>query len=226
MKYLHFVTTMFLLMSGMFFTVSAQNTTPPVDSVKYYKDSVLKLNKVLEKNATEITQKTAEITELKTKVAQNNCVNVTLSKTAKTIVFTPLLLLLLFTIIFMIWMARSKFTLEDALSIAPTTEQYEKAQAANLKLRQAGALAATVPDPKPQPSVSRLLAFLTGISAIIIAICLVSYHGYSMVTGCNNEKQFEAIWKILVGLGIGVIPYGINVWNGNGKEQTSSTPKS
>lgn len=218
MKHFHLVSILFLLVFGISSAVSAQNTTPAFDSVKYYKDSVLKLSTALQKKA-------AEIIELKTKAAQCNCVNVTLSKTAKTIVFTPLVLLLLFSVVFMIWMARSNFTLEDALSVAPSKEQVEDARVANMQLQQAGTQSATIPGSKPQPSVSRLLAFLTGIAAIIVAICLVSYYGYSMVTGCTNEKQFEAIWKILMGLGIGVIPYGINVWNGNGKEQPSSTPK-
>ncbi|NJO24718.1 MAG: hypothetical protein HC867_01430 [Bacteroidia bacterium] len=83
----------------------------------------------------------------------------------------------------------------------------------------------TIPDPQPQRSVSRLLAFVTGVIALVIAVCLVSYHGYAMFAGCGGEKQFDALWKVLLGLGIGVIPYGINVWNGNPKEQTTQTPR-
>lgn len=166
-----------------------------------------------------------ETTELKNKKASCNCATVTLNNNAKLLAFTPLLLLLLFTLIFIIWMIKSNFTLEDALSIAPSPGQYEQVAAARQTLaglQAPNTTPATVPDPKPQPSVSRLLAFLTGIAAIIIAICLVSYQGYSIFTGCYDDKQFDALWKILLGLGIGVIPYGINVWNGNTKEQSTA----
>lgn len=72
---------------------------------------------------------------------------------------------------------------------------------------------------RPVASTSRLMAFITGITAIIIALCLTCYYGYHQIAECNNKLEFEGLWKILIGLGIGIIPYGINIWGGNSKEK-------
>jgi len=71
-------------------------------------------------------------------------------------------------------------------------------------------------------SSSRFIAILTGLTAIFVATTLVMYNGYLMVAQCNNAIDVDGLWKILAGLGIGVIPYGINVWNKNVKEETAT----
>ena len=159
------------------------------------------------------------------------CVKDITNPTQLFLVYAPFALLLLFTIIFIFWINKSNFTLEDALSITPSAKQYEAAAKANVALAQNAAAnnqpapaVPAVPDPQPQRSTSRLLAFITGVTAILIAICLVSYYAYAIFAGCGNEPQLNALWKILMGLGIGIIPYGINVWNGNPKEQPAAKP--
>ncbi len=159
------------------------------------------------------------------------CIKDITNPTQLFLVYAPFALLLLFTIIFIVWINRSNFTMEDALSITPSAKQYEAAAKANVALAQNAAAnnqlvppVPAVPDPQPQRSTSRLLAFITGVTAILIAICLVSYYAYAMFAGCGNDAQLNALWKILLGLGIGIIPYGINVWNGNPKEQPAAKP--
>lgn len=72
-------------------------------------------------------------------------------------------------------------------------------------------------------STSRTIAFFTGMSAIIIAVCLTAFEGYNIIAQCNATTNYDALWKILTALGIGVIPYGLNVWNGNNKEKSSKS---
>ncbi|MBK8403845.1 MAG: hypothetical protein IPP06_16355 [Saprospiraceae bacterium] len=48
------------------------------------------------------------------------------------------------------------------------------------------------------------------------------YNGYLLVAQCNGGIDADGLWKILAGLGIGIIPYGINVWNKNTKEEAAT----
>ena len=70
-------------------------------------------------------------------------------------------------------------------------------------------------------STSRFIALLTGLTAIFVATTLVMYNGYLLVAQCNGGIDADGLWKILAGLGIGIIPYGINVWNKNTKEEAA-----
>lgn len=206
-------------------SLSAQQTQAQKDSI-----TIRQLTDSLKKQDAFIKKLSAEVDSLsKIKpVVCTDCTKATLKPAQNFLVFTPLVLLLLVAIIFIIWIRNSNFTLEDALSVAPTVTQFEEAAKARAAAAQAanaaGVAPPSIPDPKPQGSVSRLLAFITGVVAIIIAVCLVSYNAYAMFAGCGGEKQFDALWKVLLGLGIGVIPYGINVWNGNAKEQPTTKP--
>ncbi len=71
-------------------------------------------------------------------------------------------------------------------------------------------------------STSRFILLLTGLTAIFVSTTLVMYYGYMMVAQCNNVLDLDGLWKILAGLGIGIIPYGINVWNKNVKEEAAT----
>ncbi|MBK6353846.1 MAG: hypothetical protein IPO72_18900 [Saprospiraceae bacterium] len=71
-------------------------------------------------------------------------------------------------------------------------------------------------------STSRFIALLTGLTAIFVATTLVMYNGYLLVAQCNGGIDADGLWKILAGLGIGIIPYGINVWNKNTKEEAAT----
>ena len=202
------------------------------ESLKVSKDS-LKTTK----DSLKITKDSLKVVSTKLAASEKNdgsgCTGKPLGALETTLVWFPIVLFILFTIIFIYWMDKSGFTLDNALSVAPTPEQFAAVAQQRAAVANQAAMAAkqgvpvtvpTIPDPQPQRSTSRLLAFITGLIAIIIAVCLVSYHGYALFAGCSGEKQLDSLWKILAGLGIGVIPYGINVWNGNAKE--TPNPKS
>lgn len=71
-------------------------------------------------------------------------------------------------------------------------------------------------------SSSRFIALLTGLTAIFVTTTLIMYYGYIMVAECNIKLPLSQLWTIIAGLGIGVIPYGFNVWNRNNKENPGS----
>lgn len=79
-----------------------------------------------------------------------------------------------------------------------------------------------VSDDEKVQSTSRFIALLTGLTAIFVAATLVMYQGYILVAQCDSTMDIDRLWKILAGLGIGIIPYGINVWNGNAKEEQAN----
>lgn len=119
--------------------------------------------------------------------------------------------------IFLFWLMRrlvkDKFNFGEAISGKP------------IEIATLNKSGAPTTENKALPSTSRLLAFMTGISAIIIALSLTSYYAYYEIAECSRVMEFSGLWKILIGLGIGVIPYGINVWNGNEKENSNNIPK-
>ena len=71
-------------------------------------------------------------------------------------------------------------------------------------------------------SSSRFIALLTGLTSIFVVATLMMYYGYILVAECEIELPLTQLWTIIAGLGIGIIPYGFNVWNKNEKEKRST----
>lgn len=120
------------------------------------------------------------------------------------LVFLPVILFLLVGYYAIRLLLRGRFDLSETLS----TIKMESIRTADV----------TTTTPRLIGSTSRLVAFITGITALLIAVCLVTYYAYFTIAECGGNLQFDGLWKILAGLGIGVIPYGINVLKGNNKE--------
>lgn len=58
-------------------------------------------------------------------------------------------------------------------------------------------------------SSSRFIALFTGMVAIIMSLCLLSYYVYFAIRG-TNAPSFDKIFDAVLALGIGVIPYAVN----------------
>jgi hypothetical protein len=63
---------------------------------------------------------------------------------------------------------------------------------------------------KTQNSVSRLIAFMTGVVAVVLAVCFSSFYMYYSFAWNGNPPNLETFWKVVASLGIGVVPYGVN----------------
>ncbi len=67
----------------------------------------------------------------------------------------------------------------------------------------------TVQEKEHTQSTSRLIAFLSGMCAIVISISTVTYYFY-MYFHTGHEPNIEKLYDILLALGIGVTPYALN----------------
>ncbi len=78
-----------------------------------------------------------------------------------------------------------------------------------LKFNLAEALSTDHDPNKKVPSISRLIAFISGISALIFSYGLFTFYTLVYIkTGCYPE--IEKLTNALIALGIGVVPYSIN----------------
>lgn len=125
-----------------------------------------------------------------------NCFNRSLNTTQWWLVFLPSGIVLFFALLLMVnlW-SKDEFSITKLLRIDKNNGEAE-----NL-------------------SSSRFIALLTGIAAVFIGTTMTMYYGYALVAECNKTHSVDDLYKILIGLGIGVIPYGINVWNRNNREE-------
>ncbi len=64
----------------------------------------------------------------------------------------------------------------------------------------------------PKRSVSRLILLLSGMTSIVLAVCITSYYFYMNVycITCKFEMDLTDFTNVLLALGIGVVPYAVN----------------
>jgi hypothetical protein len=119
-------------------------------------------------------------------------------------VLLPILLFIFFGLYFIRWLRKDGYKIADALSNDLNSDQLDKLQAT------ANSTAGFVANPILNRSSSRLIAFLSSLSAVILAICLFSYYMYFSIKGLT-PPDFEKLWTILAAIGIGVVPYASKV---------------
>lgn len=146
-------------------------------------------------------------------------------------VLMPVILSFSSAFYFISWLKREGYRISNALSDDVPEHRLLQAQAVqrDLFMAKAEIIRSNAADPthaQEIPSVeksiqemtpmnrssSRLIAFLSSMSASILAICIFSYYMYFAVNGLETP-EFEDLWTILVALGIGVIPYTTKVIN-------------
>ncbi|HTK21531.1 MAG TPA: hypothetical protein VL442_18560 [Mucilaginibacter sp.] len=59
-------------------------------------------------------------------------------------------------------------------------------------------------------SVSRFIAFLTGLVALTIGVCLTTFFLYEYFNNPKEPPNLTNLTTVIWGLGIGVLPYGFN----------------
>jgi hypothetical protein len=121
-------------------------------------------------------------------------------------ILLPVILFILLLWYFLRWLKKDKYKIADALSVDMSDGQVEQLQAVAI------AGGKTPEEPVLKRSSSRLIAFFSGFSAVIIAICITSYYMYFAIKGLPVPK-FEELWPILASLGIGIVPYATKVIN-------------
>lgn len=63
-------------------------------------------------------------------------------------------------------------------------------------------------------SASRLILFLSGLTAIILSVSIVTYWFYYQIA-CTGILDLNSLVYVLLALGIGVVPYAVNKIGGN-----------
>lgn len=137
------------------------------------------------------------------------------------LVIMPLLLFIIASFYILTRLRLEGYKLSDALKenyvvdVSKTTEGVA-AQMELQKEMEAQGLAGAAPagtantptEVRPQ-STSRLIVFFTGMSAIIISVSAVSFFFYVYLR-TGQEPEFESLWNVVLGLGVGVVPYAFN----------------
>lgn len=72
-------------------------------------------------------------------------------------------------------------------------------------------------EPMYYPSTSKLIAFLTGLTTLIVIISFITYYAYCMMN-CRTLPEFKTLFEVLMALGLGIIPYGISKVTNAGKQ--------
>lgn len=146
-------------------------------------------------------------------------------------VLMPVILSLIIGLFFLNWLKREGYKISNALSEDIPESRLEEFQNVEIQMVQSRAEAfragimpekptteSIIPemDPNSLPinrSSSRLIAFLSSLSAAVLAVCLFSYYMYFAIKGME-VPDFEDLWTILATLGIGVVPYATKVISG------------
>lgn len=70
---------------------------------------------------------------------------------------------------------------------------------------------ADTPPAKPdqEQSVSRLIAYITAVTSMALAACILSFYFHQLLSG-KEVANLSPITNVLFGLGLGVLPYGFN----------------
>jgi hypothetical protein len=72
-----------------------------------------------------------------------------------------------------------------------------------------------VPVAPPTPgkkSASRLILFLSGVTSLILGVCITSYYFYMTIycIDCSSNLDLMDFTNVILALGIGVVPYAVN----------------
>lgn len=124
---------------------------------------------------------------------------------APLLVWLPPVLFIVLFFYFMNWLKKDNFKLSDALS-KDEPDYFEASEAKPDPSDPTKTITITTRTPNYPKSASRVIAFLSGLTSIVIGICLITFYAYAFVYA-KPMPDIEAIWKIIASLGIGVVPY-------------------
>jgi hypothetical protein len=78
------------------------------------------------------------------------------------------------------------------------------------KDKDAVASAAANQNDSPPASVSRYIVFLSGLTALILSVCLSTFYMYEYFVDPSAPVSLSNLSTVIYGLGIGILPYGFN----------------
>jgi flagellar basal body-associated protein FliL len=71
---------------------------------------------------------------------------------------------------------------------------------------------ATTPKAPVKRSASRLILFLSGVTSLILSVCITTYYFYMKIycINCGTGLDLDDFTNVILALGIGFVPYSIN----------------
>jgi hypothetical protein len=123
------------------------------------------------------------------------------------IITSPTLLSILFMVYCIVRLRKEGFKLSDALAgDCPVSREIENPKYDPQNVKAAPATITVVDYPK---SSSRLIAFFSGLAAIVISVTTVTYFFY-MYFRTGQTPDLDKMSTIILSLGIGITPYALN----------------
>lgn len=125
------------------------------------------------------------------------------------IVMLPVLIFIFVMLKIMARLRDQKVNLAELLSETEVEIKKNEA-AANATTKKVDAA-----DTETQPtkrSASRLILFLSGVTSLILGVCIVSYYFYMNIycINCAGDMDLADLVDVMLALGIGVVPYAVN----------------
>lgn len=184
--------------------------TPPADSLKKRVDELTKTIQLLKEQLARpaIAPPSATVISTVQTPAGNATLpqNKHLSFQQKVFVTSPVWISVCFMIYFIVRLQKEGFTLNDALSDDPVITHVLNPLYNPINTAAAPATIDVTILPK---STSRLVAFFSGVAAIVISITTVSYFFYVYYT-TGQVPDLDKMFTVILSLGIGVTPYAFN----------------
>lgn len=205
-----------LLFLSLIFTISSRTYAVVIPSST---DTTISKAKVAEMENTIQNLKSSignpASTNVKTEIGKSKPIN--LGFLQWLIVWMPVLLFIFLFFFLLNRLRKEGFLLADALSSCVPVEVVNVAPAVSgIVTIPPPAIPANPPAPKDMMllrSSSRLIAFMSGLTSIVISSTLMTFYFYDVLSGTNTSQTtyLDSVWKIIAGLGIGVLPYGFNM---------------
>ncbi len=133
-----------------------------------------------------------------------------MTHTRKLFALMPVLLFLFVFLVFLFWLRKENYKLSDALS----SKSPEVLKTTNTR-QDPNDSSKTITETKEEifypRSASKLIAFFTALAGIVVVICGLSFHAYTMLSGIgaggNNPHHGGGIIIIVLVLLVGMLPY-------------------
>lgn len=136
-----------------------------------------------------------------------------------TIIIAPLLLFVIIVLSVHLMLTKQKVKLSDLLAETEVVIQQQKIahEQAETQSSTKSTNAAVENPPKDDDqhvkrSASRLILFLSGITALALGACITSFYFYMHIycIACTMDMDLSDFTNVLLALGIGVVPYAFN----------------
>lgn len=204
-------TILLLLLSVLLvYQINYGQTPATPDAIKPVANVEIKIVETKTAGAPDVTTKTTTTVEKSKEETINAPQEKGLTNSKKGLVLLPVLLFLLCLFITFLFAKKSGVDFKHAFysekpedKIMQTDPINNPSQTITITVLDANGL------PVFRPSVSRIIVFLSGLTTLGVVVCFVSYNAYCMVKGIPLPC-FKNLFEIIIGLGLGIIPYGFN----------------